>query len=170
MRTHSKSTFYKKAIKKTKKKQKKQIIIYLLLSRNFFLIFFINLIKCRTCIVYGKLFKEIGIYFIDDDLFVTITAIVRMLMNSVLRFYMGAITEFLGIKYTYFFNLFILILANISMINIGTFKQGFFVSLIINITRVEYKIFSFLDKNIAILVVLNYVTCVEYWGQKPGST
>lgn len=101
-------------------------------SKDFFIIFSVSAIKCGTCYIYGSLFKEIGIYFINDDIFVTMTAIIGMLLNSFLRFFMGKLIRFFGIKKVYIINVLILAIGNISMVNFGNIKKGFFFSLIIN--------------------------------------
>lgn len=121
-------------VKKRKDQQGKKQLLEILLSFEFGVVFVVSFVKCGTCFIYGSLFKEIGIYMVKDDLFVTISSTISMVFSILIRFGMGRLTDRLGIKSTYYLNLAVFLMANSCMTFFGRTKSGFLASLCINRT------------------------------------
>ena len=100
--------------------------IQVLCSIGFFSVYLIAAIKGCTNFMFSGLFKEFGMYFVKDDFFTSQCAIIGIFLNLITRFYMGKITEKVGIKWMYIINMILELLCSSTIYFFGGSKIGFF--------------------------------------------
>lgn len=97
-----------------------------LFSVGFLSVYLIAAVKGCTNFMFSGLFKEFGMYFVKDDLFTSQCAIIGIFLNLITRFFMGKITEKLGIKWVYVLNMVLELLCSSTIYFFGGNKIGFF--------------------------------------------
>lgn len=94
-------------------------------SREFCFVYLVTVVISCTNFFFGEFFKEIGMYLVEDDLFVTRISMLGAVVNFVTRVLMGGLLKRFGLKCVYLLNLFLEAANCLVLIFIGASKPGF---------------------------------------------
>lgn len=96
-----------------------------MLSLGFWCLYLVTISKSFTNFYYGEYFKEIGMYLIRDDMFITKMAMIGSVVNFLSRFSMGYLFKLFGLKCLYCLNVFLEMVESVVVIYFGTTRLGF---------------------------------------------
>ena len=94
-------------------------------SWTFIFLYFVTISKSFTNFYYAEYFKEIGMYLIKDDMFITHMAMVAGVVNFLSRMSMGYTFKIFGFKFLYCFNVVLEMLESLAVLYLGDTRVGF---------------------------------------------
>jgi predicted MFS family arabinose efflux permease len=102
----------------------------ILFSKEFITVFLLTTSKTFTNFLYGENITEIGIALVKDTDFVTKITIFAGIFNFLIRYNMGNLYNFFGMKGLYLVNFLLEITQSLILYFFGTYKFGFIIFVI----------------------------------------
>lgn len=136
---------YTSFINNLKEKQKLESakITKILMSSQFLILYIVTLLKCSSNFFYSDYFKEFGMYFIKDDIYLGLMVMIGVVFNFLSRVSMGKIYNLFGLKMCYFLNIILEIFCALFLLFGATNKVFFGLFMMTN--RVSSGSFSLFE-------------------------